>query len=183
MVKGTKNSILWETICNNGGLLWSNIKHSVIIFSMKVHNCITWLQMILRNIFPIAVKEIPLAKSDITYNQSNAFSSYYYSMENNVFCFFRNVRREIYLGIGSLSVSCIGKYTFNHYIFHCSLVAIAKGNYFSSFSVLPTLDTVLYHQTRLSWWHWFYYTFHQVTTHKCGNFRISLPHIFTWNQF
>ena len=105
MVKGTKNSILWETICNNGGLLWSNIKHSVIIFSMKVHNCITWLQMILRNIFPIAVKEIPLAKSDITYNQSNAFSSYYYSMENNVFCFFRNVRREIYLGIGSLSRS------------------------------------------------------------------------------
>jgi len=69
-------------------------------------------------------------------------------MEKNVFCFFRNVRREIYLGIGSLSVSCIGKYTFNHYIFHCSLVAIAKGNYFSSCSVLPTFDTVLRNQIK-----------------------------------
>ena len=48
----------------------------------------------------------------------------------------------------SLSVSCIGKYTFNHYIFHCSLVAIAKGNYFSSLSVLPTSDTVLHNQTK-----------------------------------
>ena len=56
--------------------------------------------------------------------------------------------RQIYLGIGSLPVSCIGKYTFNHYIFHCSLVAIAKGNYFSSFLVLPTLDTVLHNQIK-----------------------------------
>ena len=126
--------------------------------------------MILRNIFPIAVKEIPLAKSDITYNQSNAFSSYYYSMENNVFCFFRNVRREIYLGIGSLSVSCIGKYTFNHYIFHCSLVAIAKGNYFSSLSVLPTSDTVLHNQTKCKLVTLFLLHFPSRT--QCGNFMI-----------
>ena len=51
MVKGTKNSILWETICNNGGLLWSNIKHSVTHNFFNEGNCITWLQMILRH-FP-----------------------------------------------------------------------------------------------------------------------------------